>query len=81
MPSPTTDFAPPIVKTIGCFVALISFPAALFVHLVAQNPLPTVAYIASAGIFIAGLGALIGQPRSIDQVIRVSCAMLCRRKR
>ena len=70
MQRPSDDFAHPVVKTAGCFVAILALPGALVVCGTASAPIPVFAFGSSCIITLAGLSALCGRPSVICCAIR-----------
>lgn len=76
MHRPSSDFAHPVAKTAGCFVAICALPIALVVSIVSSHPLPYLSFVGSGVLSLAGLGALCGRPSVIRAALSVVADMI-----
>lgn len=70
MQRPSDDFAHPVAKTAGCFLAILVLPGALFVCGTASAPIPVFALGCCSITTLAGLSALCGRPSVVCSAIR-----------
>lgn len=75
MSSQNNDFAQPVHKVAGCFIALLMLPLAMLAHACGVHPVSPFTFTSMAVIFLAGLGTLCGRPNTIVEAMRTILAL------
>ena len=80
MERPPADFAHPVAKTVGCFVAVLMLPGALVANAISPTPLPPQAFYGSGVITTVGLLLLCNRPSIIQSALDAIVRWLTSRK-